>query len=93
MREQHLGPADAVAAHRVLGASTSMPIHFGTFPNGDEGETEAPTTLRAVLARSPGEPPRFVILGNGESAEIPPVGASENPRRDVDSARGPASYR
>jgi L-ascorbate metabolism protein UlaG (beta-lactamase superfamily) len=52
MREQHLGPADAVAAHRVPGASTSMPIHFGTLPNGDEGETEAPTTLRAVLARS-----------------------------------------
>jgi len=93
MREQHLGPADAVAAARVLGASTSMPIHFGTFPNGDEGETEAPTTLRAVLAQSQGEPPRFVILDNGESAEIPPVTASSDPDRHVDSAKGPASYR
>ena len=71
--EQHLGPADAVAVHRTLGATTSVPIHFGTFPNGDDAETEPVTTLRAVLDASPDVAPHFVILDNGESAEIPPT--------------------
>jgi L-ascorbate metabolism protein UlaG (beta-lactamase superfamily) len=71
--EQHLGPADAVAAHRTLSAATSVPIHFGTFPNGDDAETEPVTTLRAVLDASPDVAPHFVILDNGESAEIPPT--------------------
>jgi L-ascorbate metabolism protein UlaG (beta-lactamase superfamily) len=71
MREQHLGPATAVAAHRALGAMTSIPVHFGTFPNGDDGETEPVDTLRALLAAAPGPAPRFVILDNGEAAEIP----------------------
>src|SRR5262245_45263956 len=71
--EQHLGPADAVAAHRTLGTSTSVPIHFGTFPNGDDAETEPVTTLRAVLDASPDVAVQFVILDNGEFAEIPPA--------------------
>jgi len=91
MREQHLGPSDAAAAHRALGAATSMPIHFGTFPNGDEGETEPVTTLRAVLAESPDRPPNFVILDNGESAEIPPIAVTNDPGRHVDFGRRPAS--
>jgi L-ascorbate metabolism protein UlaG (beta-lactamase superfamily) len=73
MHEEHLGPADAVAAHRTLGAGTSVPMHFGTFPNGDDAETEPVTTLRAVLDASPDMASHFVILDNGESAEIPPV--------------------
>ena len=77
MREQHLGPADAVAAQQALGASTSMPIHFGTFPNGDDAETEPVSTLRAVLAASGDTAPHFVILDNGESAEIPPAQSSQ----------------
>ena len=71
MREQHLGPADAVTAHRALGASTSLPMHFGTFPNGDDAETEPVSTLRAILSASGDAAPRFVILDNGDSAEIP----------------------
>jgi len=73
MREQHMGPEDAVAAHRVLGAATSVPIHFGTFPNAADGETEPAATLRDVLARSPDVAPHFVILDNGESLEVPPA--------------------
>src|SRR5262245_20440135 len=76
MHEQHLGPADAVEAHRTLGAATSLPMHFGTFENGDDGETEPVATLRAVLEASGDRAPRFVILDNGESAEIPPVSSA-----------------
>jgi hypothetical protein len=46
-------------------------VHFGTFPNGDDGETEPVDTLRALLAAAPGPAPRFVVLDNGEAAEIP----------------------
>jgi L-ascorbate metabolism protein UlaG (beta-lactamase superfamily) len=73
MREQHMGPEDAVAAHRLLGAGTSVPIHFGTFPNAADGELEPAAALRAVLARSPDVAPHFVLLDNGESIEVPPA--------------------
>jgi L-ascorbate metabolism protein UlaG (beta-lactamase superfamily) len=78
MHEHHIGPADAVAAHRALGALTSVPMHFGTFPNGYDAETEPVTTLREVLKADPDAAAHFIILDNGESAEIPP--ASPPPR-------------
>jgi L-ascorbate metabolism protein UlaG (beta-lactamase superfamily) len=71
MREQHLGPMDALAAHRALGAATTMPVHFGTFPNGDDAEFEAVETLRAALADAPDLAPHVVVLDNGESLDVP----------------------
>jgi L-ascorbate metabolism protein UlaG (beta-lactamase superfamily) len=53
MAPVHIGPADAVRAHRELGAAASMVMHFGTFPLGDDGETEAPDRLREHLASEP----------------------------------------
>jgi L-ascorbate metabolism protein UlaG (beta-lactamase superfamily) len=87
MREQHLGPADAVAAHRALGASTSLPMHFGTFPNGDDAETEPVSTLGEILAASGHAAPHFVILDNGESAEIPPRQRSSTVTTSTDLQR------
>jgi L-ascorbate metabolism protein UlaG (beta-lactamase superfamily) len=77
MREQHLGPIDALAAFRDLGASAMIPMHFGTFVEGDDGELEPVETLCAALAQAAPPVPRVVILDNGESAELPP--ASEAP--------------
>ncbi len=37
MKAQHMDPAEAVAAHRDLGASLSLAIHWGTFQLTDEG--------------------------------------------------------
>ncbi len=51
MSPVHIGPEDAVRAHRELGAAASMVMHFGTFPLGDDGMTEAPDRLRAILER------------------------------------------
>jgi len=61
----HLDQRDAVRAARVLHAQVTIPIHFGTFAQGDEGDGEAEAKLGSEL-RAPGSP-RFVILQNGGS--------------------------
>ena len=70
MREQHMGPQDAVSAHRVLGAATTIPIHFGTFPQSSDAETEPLDVLRAALANAPDVAPHFIALDNGQSLEV-----------------------
>ena len=71
----HMDARDATTAARTLGARTSIPIHFGTFAQGDEADGEAEAKLRAAL-RQPGSP-RFVVLKNGESfTSSPAVGGS-----------------
>ncbi len=61
----HLDAADAVIAARALHAQVTIPIHFGTFAQGDEADGEAEAKLRAALAAP--DSPRFVILKNGGS--------------------------
>jgi L-ascorbate metabolism protein UlaG (beta-lactamase superfamily) len=65
----HLDARDAVAAARVLGARENVPIHFGTFAQGDEGDGEAERKLREAIA-APGSP-RFTVLHNGDGLEAP----------------------
>ncbi len=60
----HLDAREAVRAARVLGAAGNIPIHFGTFAQGDEGDGEAERALREAL-EAPGSP-RFTLLHNGE---------------------------
>jgi len=71
MREQHLGPEDALQAQRDLGAWTMVPMHFGTFPNGEDAETEAVDLLRTLLAAAPDLARRVAILDNGQSLDVP----------------------
>jgi L-ascorbate metabolism protein UlaG (beta-lactamase superfamily) len=73
MQQQHMGPQDAVRAAEDLGVSTSVPVHFGTFPVSDDAEFEPVEELQAALAKKNGRP-RFVILDNGQSLELPPEG-------------------
>jgi L-ascorbate metabolism protein UlaG (beta-lactamase superfamily) len=61
MRPVHMSPDEAVQAHHVLGAETSVAIHHGTFQLADEGLD----TPRKRLAECAGEA-RFVTLANGE---------------------------
>ena len=67
----HFDAADAVAAARVLRAREVVPIHFGTFSQGDEGAGEAEGTLRRAL-EAPGSPP-FHVLQNGETFTSSPA--------------------
>jgi L-ascorbate metabolism protein UlaG (beta-lactamase superfamily) len=77
MHERHLGPEAAVEAFHELGASTGVPMHFGTFPNGDDAELQPGEVLREVLAAAPDVAPHFFILDNGDSIEVPPVQTEE----------------
>jgi L-ascorbate metabolism protein UlaG (beta-lactamase superfamily) len=68
----HIDAREAVVAARVLQAQVTVPIHFGTFPQGDEAFGEPEAKLREAL-RAPGSP-RFVVLQNGESFTSSPAG-------------------
>jgi L-ascorbate metabolism protein UlaG (beta-lactamase superfamily) len=57
----HLDAHDAVVAAEALRARTSIPIHFGTFAQGDEGDGEPESKLRAEAG------PGWVVLHNGQS--------------------------
>jgi L-ascorbate metabolism protein UlaG (beta-lactamase superfamily) len=71
MHPQHMSPRDAVRAAEILGAGTVVPIHFGTFPQSDDAEDEPLRGLRAALVEA-GEPgPRFAVLENGQSLDVP----------------------
>jgi L-ascorbate metabolism protein UlaG (beta-lactamase superfamily) len=61
----HMGPDDAVRAHQILGARTSIAIHHGTFQLGDEG---IDTPKRRLMERGAGE--SFLVLNNGQSVTL-----------------------
>ncbi len=66
MKSQHMNPAEAVEAHRAVGAGRSLGMHWGTFQLTDEGIDEPLRALdlakaaagldaEAFLAPAPGE--------------------------------------
>jgi L-ascorbate metabolism protein UlaG (beta-lactamase superfamily) len=69
MQPAHIDPAQAVDAHFVLGARTSVAVHFGTFARGDDGEYDPIRDLNDALAAN-GNPP-FLVLGQGEGRDLP----------------------
>ncbi len=62
MSPVHMNPDEAVEAHRILGAATSIPIHHGTFQLADEGIDTPRRRLEALAT-----PGSFRILDNGQS--------------------------
>jgi L-ascorbate metabolism protein UlaG (beta-lactamase superfamily) len=71
MRPVHVSPGEAVEAHETLGAGASVAIHFGTFPLGDDGETEAVDELRRALTERGVPPEEFRVLDFGEGFDVP----------------------
>jgi L-ascorbate metabolism protein UlaG (beta-lactamase superfamily) len=65
MSPVHMGPEDAVRAHRILGAQTSIAIHHGTFQLADEGLDTPKKRLSDCTAGD-----SFLVLGNGESVTL-----------------------
>jgi L-ascorbate metabolism protein UlaG (beta-lactamase superfamily) len=66
MSPVHMGPDGAVRAHQILGARTSIAIHYGTFQLADEGlDTPAKELMACAKCES------FLVLKNGEFANIP----------------------
>ena len=65
MSRMHMGPDDAVRAHEVLAAGTSIEIIHGTFQLSDEG---IDTPMKQLIACSNDS---FLVLKNGQFADIP----------------------
>jgi L-ascorbate metabolism protein UlaG (beta-lactamase superfamily) len=62
----HMAPDEAVRAHEILAAKTSIAIHHGTFQLTDEG---IDTPKKQLLACTRHE--SFLVLNNGQFADIP----------------------
>ncbi len=69
MKPMHINPAEAVEAHHVLGAETSVAVHFGTFMLSDETFGQPEDDLKTAVAAHGN--PRFWILGQGEGRDVP----------------------
>ena len=70
MSAQHMNPEEAVTAHRILGATLSLGIHWGTFQLTDEAIDAPAIALGEALdeAKIPSE--RFAVLKPGQVFEI-----------------------
>jgi L-ascorbate metabolism protein UlaG (beta-lactamase superfamily) len=66
MSRVHMAPDEAARAHEILAARTSIAMHHGTFQMADEG-LDAP----AKLLRDCAPPDSFMVLKNGQFADIP----------------------
>lgn len=71
MSGNHIGPVEAVAAFRALGAGHALAIHWGTFRLAGEGVDEPPALLARTLAEKGIAPDRFRALEVGRNWEIP----------------------
>jgi L-ascorbate metabolism protein UlaG (beta-lactamase superfamily) len=66
MHTVHISPAEAVRAARILGAAVSVPMHYGTFHLGDDGQDEPVEALRQALVPDV----RFEVLEPGRSIDL-----------------------
>jgi L-ascorbate metabolism protein UlaG (beta-lactamase superfamily) len=69
MAEQHISPAEAVQAAEALGAPLAMAMHHATFKLADDGQWQALSTLRALLAEPGDNPLAFWTPAHGESRQ------------------------
>jgi L-ascorbate metabolism protein UlaG (beta-lactamase superfamily) len=74
-RPVHMGPREALQAHRVLRSAVSVPMHYGTFKLALDGQDEAKYLLLRLLAREPVRP-EFWALDFGEGRDVPPLPAA-----------------
>lgn len=71
MAPVHMNPAEAVDAHRALGARRSVGMHFGTFQLTDEPIDAPPAAMAAARAAAGLAEEAFVTLGFGETRLFP----------------------
>lgn len=70
MRPQHIGPEDAVKAHRLLGAKHFVAMHWGTFRLTDEPIGEPPIRARAAWHEQKLADERLWIVDVGETRAL-----------------------
>lgn len=72
MRDNHMAPDEALRVAEELRAETSIVVHYGTFPLGDDGPDTPLAELRVALERAGGGAPRIVALEHGVGYDVPP---------------------
>ena len=75
----HMGPVDAVRTFDGLGATTALPVHWGTFRLSFEGYDTPPKMLDLLMRCTGADPARFAARGIGMPFEVPPTGAPTRP--------------
>ena len=83
MAPRHMSAGDAVRAYQVLGVSSAMALHFGTFQQGDDAEHEPVDSLRQAVRDARPCEVRFWALRNGEARSVLPM----DPARDAHRCR------
>lgn len=73
MAPRHMSAGDAVRAYRVLGVSSAMALHFGTFQQGNDAEHEPVDSLRVAIQEARPCDVHFRALRNGEATLVPPL--------------------
>jgi L-ascorbate metabolism protein UlaG (beta-lactamase superfamily) len=71
MEPMHIGPLEALQAHQLLGAGTSVAIHFDTFPLADDGEGDALRDLVHARTTAQVSPDAFVAPPLGLGLDVP----------------------
>jgi L-ascorbate metabolism protein UlaG (beta-lactamase superfamily) len=66
MSPVHMGPDEALRAHQILAAKTSIAVHHGTFQLADDG---LDTPRKLLLSRAAQD--SFLVLSNGQFVDIP----------------------
>ena len=80
----HIGPAEAALVHQRLGATRSLPIHWGTFRLSYEGYDTPPRLLAATMRCTGGSGFDAVALGGPqEVAPASPMPAAAMMERDA----------
>ena len=67
MSPVHMTPPDALKAKADLRARVMVPMHYGTFPLADDGETAAVEALK----KAAGDDASVWVLGFGEGRDVP----------------------
>jgi L-ascorbate metabolism protein UlaG (beta-lactamase superfamily) len=70
MSPVHMGPDEAVRAHAILAAKTSIAIHHGTFQLADEGLDTPKKRLRECAPGDAFTMLNFLVLDNGQSVTL-----------------------
>lgn len=66
----HMGPEGALKAHFELKSRTSIAMHFGVFPLGDDGQHEAADQLIAATGRADMNGSRFLVPSWGRPIQV-----------------------
>jgi L-ascorbate metabolism protein UlaG (beta-lactamase superfamily) len=65
MKPAHISPQEAVDAHRILRAKTSVGIHWGTFRLSDEGELDPARELERARGND-----NVIVVAHGRGVEL-----------------------